>query len=381
MAPEQIQAAPWTGAPTSTRSAACSTRCSPAASRSPWTTTWPSCGRTSRTRRPRRASAPRARQGLRWRGGARDRQGSERALRQGLRARRRGRSRDRRAALAAWTAGSSDDRRGRGAGPPPVERARPLHRGARAATTGCRSSAAPWSAGTPRAPAVRGARRNPSAREPPPAPPTATAAKSTLAARGRRGLVDRCGRGRGRPRRRRRGRRDSGSGGAAPVVATKLPADLAWRPVASPPFRRQYAAATAVDGSCWVFGGIGVKSSEHDGEGVRPRDRQVEDRARACRLPLHHIVAVTYKGEPVVIGGCVPDEELTSQTSDRVYRPARRYVGGAARAQPCPRRRGRWGGRRQDRRDRRPGRRQAGSADRGLRRRALDRRGGHTDAA
>ena len=53
----------------------------------------------------------------------------------------------------------------------------------------------------------------------------------------------------------------SGSGGTKPVVATKLPADLAWRPVANPPFQRQYAASTSVGGKIWVFGGIGRKSS------------------------------------------------------------------------------------------------------------------------
>ena len=37
----------------------------------------------------------------------------------------------------------------------------------------------------------------------------------------------------------------SPSAAAAPV-ATKLLPDLAWQPIASPPFRRQYAAATAV---------------------------------------------------------------------------------------------------------------------------------------
>ena len=35
--------------------------------------------------------------------------------------------------------------------------------------------------------------------------------------------------------------------------------------------------------------------------------------------PLHHFMAVTYKGEVVVIGGFVPGDELTSEQSDRVF--------------------------------------------------------------
>ena len=37
-------------------------------------------------------------------------------------------------------------------------------------------------------------------------------------------------------------------------------------------------------------------------------------------LPLHHVTAVTYKGEPVVIGGWVPHgSDLTAETSNRVF--------------------------------------------------------------
>ena len=110
----------------------------------------------------------------------------------------------------------------------------------------------------------------------------------------------------------------SGSGDAAPVVATKLPADLAWQPVASPTFRRQYAAATAVDGKLWVFGGIGLKSSSTTSKLYDPgTDRWTT--GPGLPLPLHHMTAVTYDGEAVVIGGFVPGDELTSGQSDRVF--------------------------------------------------------------
>jgi N-acetylneuraminic acid mutarotase len=101
-------------------------------------------------------------------------------------------------------------------------------------------------------------------------------------------------------------------------VATKLPADLAWRPIASPPFQRQYAAATAVDGKLIVAGGIGVKDASTT---TKIYDPGTDSWTTGPGLPaaLHHASAVTYEGEAVVIGGFIPGEELTSEQSDRVY--------------------------------------------------------------
>jgi serine/threonine protein kinase/N-acetylneuraminic acid mutarotase len=114
---------------------------------------------------------------------------------------------------------------------------------------------------------------------------------------------------------------DDDGGGTAdvgPVVATKLPADLAWRPVANPPFQRQYAASTAVDGKLWVFGGIGLKSSSTTSKLYDPASDSWTT-GPGLPVPLHHMMAVTYKGEAVVIGGFIPGEELTSGQSDKVY--------------------------------------------------------------
>jgi serine/threonine protein kinase/N-acetylneuraminic acid mutarotase len=101
-------------------------------------------------------------------------------------------------------------------------------------------------------------------------------------------------------------------------VATKLPADLAWRSIASPPFQRQYAAATAVDGKVIVAGGIGVKDASTT---TKIYDPGTDSWTTGPGLPsaLHHASAVTYEGEAVVIGGFIPGEELTSEQSDRVY--------------------------------------------------------------
>ena len=105
---------------------------------------------------------------------------------------------------------------------------------------------------------------------------------------------------------------------AAVPVATKLPSDLAWRPITSPPFQRQYAAATTVDGEVIAIGGIGVRESSTT---TKIYDPGTDSWTTGPGLPaaLHHASAVTYKGEAVVIGGFVPGDELTSGQSDRVY--------------------------------------------------------------
>ncbi len=111
---------------------------------------------------------------------------------------------------------------------------------------------------------------------------------------------------------------DGGGEAAAPVVATKLPADLAWQSLASPPFQRQYAAATAVGNKLWVVGGIGRKSSSTTTK-VYDTSTRTWATGPGLPLPLHHHAAVTYKGEAVVIGGFIPGAELTSGQSDRVF--------------------------------------------------------------
>jgi non-specific serine/threonine protein kinase len=105
--------------------------------------------------------------------------------------------------------------------------------------------------------------------------------------------------------------------GAAPV-ATKLPAELEWQPIRAAPFRRQYAAATAVDDKVWVFGGIGVKASSTTSKAYDPATNRWTT-GPGLPVALHHFSAVTYEGEAVVIGGFVPGDELTSEQSDRVY--------------------------------------------------------------
>jgi N-acetylneuraminic acid mutarotase len=111
----------------------------------------------------------------------------------------------------------------------------------------------------------------------------------------------------------------SGSEQAAVGPATELPGDLAWQPIDKLPYKRQYAAATAVDDKIWQFGGIRTARS---GTGTQAYDPTSNDWATGpgLPLPLHHFSAVNYDGEAVVIGGFIADgEDLSSRQSDAVY--------------------------------------------------------------
>jgi N-acetylneuraminic acid mutarotase len=100
---------------------------------------------------------------------------------------------------------------------------------------------------------------------------------------------------------------------------TTTVAGLKWRPVADASSPRQYAAATEVGGRVWLIGGIG--ENEAATADTAAYDRAINTWTAGPKLPrpLHHVMAVTYKGEAVVIGGFVPGAELTSGQSDRVY--------------------------------------------------------------
>ena len=139
-----------------------------------------------------------------------------------------------------------------------------------------------------------------------------------------------------------------------------LPAGLAWRAVRNAPVARQYAASTVDGGTVWVFGGIGATTSSPKTLAYDP----VIDTWRtgpSLPLPLHHAMAVTYKGDPVVIGGWVPNgSNLTAQdrtgcspcaTGRGRSCPSSTIARAAAAAGVVGR---------QDRRRRGPGRRQAG---------------------
>jgi serine/threonine protein kinase len=109
---------------------------------------------------------------------------------------------------------------------------------------------------------------------------------------------------------------DSATSAASPPLR---PAST-WRSLPPMPTPRQNMAATVVDGTIWVVGGLApdTKGSRK----VEGYDPVIKSWKSAPNLPvaLHHEMVVTYKDEAVVIGGWIPKGGDPSATvSDRVF--------------------------------------------------------------
>src|SRR5207237_4786855 len=91
-----------------------------------------------------------------------------------------------------------------------------------------------------------------------------------------------------------------------PASSPPLRTASTWRPLPPMPTARQNMASTVLDGTIWVLGGLGVGSSgSRRVEGYDPVVNGWKS-GPDLPVPLHHEMAVTYKGEIVVIGGWIP---------------------------------------------------------------------------
>ena len=116
----------------------------------------------------------------------------------------------------------------------------------------------------------------------------------------------------------------SGRGAEAPPVA-QAPASptvdptAAWRALAPAPTARQQVATTVADGTIWVLGGLTDTGATTVVEGYDPAINLWKS-GFDLPVPLHHAMAVTYRGEVVVLGGWQPEgADLTAVTSNRVF--------------------------------------------------------------
>jgi len=117
------------------------------------------------------------------------------------------------------------------------------------------------------------------------------------------------------------------SGGAGDEVAASSarPADASgWRELLSAPTARQQAPGTVLDGTIWLLGGLtdGPSGAPVASRQVEGYDTVINSWQAGPELPvqLHHAMAVSYKGELVVLGGWIPDgPDLIGTTSDRVF--------------------------------------------------------------
>lgn len=96
-------------------------------------------------------------------------------------------------------------------------------------------------------------------------------------------------------------RPDNGTHKTAAGPPTQAPA--AWKPITNARVARDAVATTQADGTIWVFGGIrsdGTATTRHEGY-----DPAIDEWKGGDDLPvaLQHAMAVTWMGNPVVLGG------------------------------------------------------------------------------
>ncbi|MCV7090423.1 serine/threonine-protein kinase [Mycobacterium interjectum] len=97
------------------------------------------------------------------------------------------------------------------------------------------------------------------------------------------------------------------------------PAPAAWKPITNARVARDAVATTQADGTIWVFGGIrsdGLATTRHEGY-----DPAIDEWKGGDDLPvaLAHATAVTWQGNPVVLGGWRTDNGK-NVASDQVWR-------------------------------------------------------------
>ena len=107
---------------------------------------------------------------------------------------------------------------------------------------------------------------------------------------------------------------------ATPAASPPLRPASTWRRLPPMPTPRQNMAATVVDGTIWVVGGLApdTKGSRK----VEGYDPVIKSWKSAPDLPvaLHHEMVVTYKDEAVVMGGWIPKgDDPSARVSDRVF--------------------------------------------------------------
>ncbi|OBG97514.1 protein kinase [Mycobacterium sp. E136] len=114
--------------------------------------------------------------------------------------------------------------------------------------------------------------------------------------------------------------RDDGGGQTAAPAQQVAEAQPAWRPVADARVARDAVAATQADGTIWVFGGLGADdrvSGKHEGyDPAIDSWKSGED----LPVPVQRAMAVTWRENPVVLGGWRTEGNDAKVATDRVWR-------------------------------------------------------------
>ncbi|WP_094286987.1 serine/threonine-protein kinase [Mycobacterium lehmannii] len=114
--------------------------------------------------------------------------------------------------------------------------------------------------------------------------------------------------------------RDSGGDQTAAPAPQVAEAQPAWRPIADARAARDAVAATQADGTIWVFGGLGADgrvSGRHEGyDPAIDSWKSGED----LPVPVQRAMAVTWRENPVVLGGWRTEGADAKIATDRVWR-------------------------------------------------------------
>ncbi len=111
----------------------------------------------------------------------------------------------------------------------------------------------------------------------------------------------------------------TGVGEALQMPPRRLAPAPVWRELKPAPIARQFAGATVAGGKLWIAGGLTRDAATTAVYGYDPVIDQWT-RGPDLPLPLHHLAAVTYHDEVVVIGGWSPaNGNLSGLVSGRVF--------------------------------------------------------------
>lgn len=93
-----------------------------------------------------------------------------------------------------------------------------------------------------------------------------------------------------------------------------------WQPITNARVAREAVATTEADGTIWIFGGVGADnrvSGRHEGYDPAIDSWKSGD---DLPVPVQHATAVTWQGNPVVLGGWRTEGTNPKVASDRVWR-------------------------------------------------------------
>ena len=114
--------------------------------------------------------------------------------------------------------------------------------------------------------------------------------------------------------------RDKGSDTTASASQPTTETQAGWQPITNARVAREAAATTQADGTIWIFGGIGADgqvSGRHEGY-----DPAIDNWKGGDNLPVpvQRAMAVTWDGNPVVLGGWRAEGADTKVATDKVWR-------------------------------------------------------------